>query len=106
MSARIEFQRTADPHLIADVRMYETDAGGRKGPALPGWVCPVMISKDQPLEGWDAFLLLRDQPISPGECRRIGIHFVFGEAGATAAREAGKFYLWEGGFVGEGIVVA
>ena len=106
MSPRIECQRTANPHLIADVQMYETNEDGRKHPALPGWACPIMISKDQPLEGWDAFLLLRDQPISPGESRRLGIHFVFGEAGATAVRKAGKFYLWEGGFVGEGIVVA
>lgn len=106
MSARIEFQRTADPHIIADLQMYETDAGGRKGPALPGWGCPIMISNDHPWQGWDAILLLRDQPIAPGESRRMGIHFIFGEDGASAVREAGKFYLWEGGIVGEGIVVA
>ena len=51
MSARIEFQRTADPHIIADLQMYETDAGGREGPAVPGWGCPIMISNDQPWEG-------------------------------------------------------
>lgn len=38
---RADFLRTAEPDLIADVRMYATADGGRKTPALPGWGVPM-----------------------------------------------------------------
>jgi hypothetical protein len=102
---RTDFQRAAVPQLVADVLMYETAAGGREGPALPGWGCPVSVSKDEPLETWDALPLLRDAPLQPGESRRLGFVFLSGDEAANAMREAGRFYLWEGRFVGEATVV-
>lgn len=93
------------PQLVADVRMYETAAGGRASAALPGWGCPVSVSKDEQLETWDALPLLRDVPLGPGERRRLGFVFLSGEEAAEALRKAGRFYLWEGRFVGEAVVV-
>jgi hypothetical protein len=102
---RAEFQRTASPHLIADVTMYATENGGRAGPAYPGWGCPCMVSQAEPLTGWDALPLLRDDALAPGQQRRLGFCFLSGEAAATIMRDAGRFYLWEGKFIGEAVVV-
>jgi hypothetical protein len=44
--------------------------------------------------------------MSPGETRRVGICFLSGESAAQIFRSAGKFYLWEGGFIGEAMVVS
>lgn len=93
------------PQLVADVRMCETEAGGRQSAALPGWGCPVSASRDEPLETWDALPLLRDAPLEPGERRRLGFVFLSGDEAAHALREAGRFYLWEGRFIGEAVVV-
>ena len=58
------------PHLVADVVLYSAEAGGRRGPALPGYGCPCMVSKAAPLQGFDAKLLLGDEPLFPG--RSVG----------------------------------
>ena len=47
--SREDHLRKATPNLIADVRMYSTDAGRRKYPAPLGWGCPCMISQMRPL---------------------------------------------------------
>jgi len=64
-----------------------------------------MVSKSEPLTGWDGWPLL-DEPLGPGERRRLGFVFLSGERAADIFRKAGRFYLWEGGFIGEAIVVA
>jgi hypothetical protein len=64
-----------------------------------------MISKEQPLEGWDAWPQLGDEWLHPGETRRLGFVFLSPE-GVETMRHAGKFYLWEGGFIGEANVVS
>jgi hypothetical protein len=102
--SRAEQLRVMSPQLVADVTMYATDQGGRNYVAQPGWGCPCMISKSQPLTGWDAWPLL-DSPIGPGERRRLGFVFLSGEEAAKIFRQAGFFYLWEGGFIGEAAVV-
>lgn len=102
---RAEFLRTAVPNLIAEVRMYATEDGGRKTPAIAGWGVPCMASLAHPLVGWDALLLIGDQPLRPGESRRMGFVFLTGEKGASVMRDAGRFFLWEGRAVGEAYVV-
>jgi hypothetical protein len=104
--SRVDFQREAAPQIVADVRMYETADGGRATPAAPGWGCSVMVSDVEPLSGFDALPLLRDQALEPGECRRLGFVFLSSEESVAAIEEAGCFYLWEGRFVGEATVVA
>ena len=101
---RAEALRNMQPQLIADVVLYRTDQGGRRTAAYLGWGCPCMVSKMQPLVGYDGWPLLGDEPINPGESRRLGFVFLAPE-GLAAIGRADRFYLWEGGFIGEATVV-
>lgn len=101
---RAEALRAMSPRLIADVTLYPTDEGGRKLAAQPGWGCPCCCSKT-PTSCYDGWPLL-EEPLSPGDHRRLGFVFLSGEEAATAFRKAGTFYLWEGRIVGEAVVVA
>jgi hypothetical protein len=103
--SRENIQREAQPQLVAEVRMYGPKDGGRTGPAQPGWSCPVFVSKTEPLHGWDALPLLRDEPLYPGDKRDLGFVFFSGQEAADALKEAGSFYLWEGCFIGEATVI-
>jgi hypothetical protein len=103
--SRADFLRTQAPHLFAEVRMFDTADGGRKGPAYPGWGCPCMLSKADPLIGYDALPFLDDGNLLPGETRRLGFYFLSHEEAVPLMRKAGQFYLWEGGFIGEATVV-
>jgi len=97
--------KDASPDLVADVTLYSTDNGGRKGPTASEWFgCPVMISKDK-LSGWDCRILLNGTPLRPGDTRRVGMVFLSPDQAIPLLRAAGKFYLWEGHFIGEGTVV-
>jgi hypothetical protein len=91
------------PQLVADVTLYATDEGGRKLTAQPGWGCPCCWSKSSPIVGYDGWPLL-NEPLAPGDRRRLGFVFSSEEA-ADVLRKAGTFYRWEGGFIGEAIVV-
>ena len=92
------------PQLVAKVRLYATEDGGKAQPAFPGWGCPCMVTKMQPSSGYDGWQLLGDDPLYPGEERRVGFFFLSPEGADTMLR-AGHFYLWEGGFIGEAEVV-
>lgn len=100
--AKIVNERPAD--LIADVTLYDSDNGGRKGAAPPGWGCPTAISTEQ-LEFYDAWPQLGGEWLQPNETRRVGFVF-FSPEGAEKMKRAEKFYLWEGGFIGEAVVVS
>jgi hypothetical protein len=100
-----EFLMTAAPLLIADLTLYTTDEGGKKLAAQPGFGCPCAVSKAAPLVGYDGWPMLTE-PLSPGECRRVGFVFLSGEEAAAVFRRAGVFYLWEGRFIGEAVVVS
>lgn len=103
--SRIAIQRVAEPELTADVTLFRTEDGGRQGPMMPGYGCPVTISQNEPIEGWYALLLLRDEPLQPGETRRLGFVFLSGQRAVEALSTAGRFFLWEGKFIGEAVVV-
>jgi hypothetical protein len=102
---RAEQLSTMTPQLIADVTLYPPSEGGRKSIAFPGWGCPCVASKSQPIVGYDGWLLLGDTPFKPSSSRRVGFVFLSGEEAAEIMRKAGTFYLWEGRFVGEAVVV-
>ncbi|CAH1672536.1 conserved hypothetical protein [Hyphomicrobiales bacterium] len=97
--------QTRAPDLVADVRLYTTQEGGRTSAALLGYGCPCFTSKDLARGGWDARLQLGDEPFEPGTQRRVGFVFLTPE-GADAIRRAGRFYLFETRFVGEGTVIS
>jgi hypothetical protein len=80
---RAEHLRTQAPQLIADVYLYPSSQGGRQSPASLGWGCPCCLTKEPPFEGWDAWPLLLDGPLSPGGRARVGFVFFY-------ARRAGR----------------
>src|SRR6185437_3541183 len=101
-SKRADAIRSISPQLVANVRLYPTSEGGKRLPVQPGWGCPCRVSKTA--AGWDGFPQL-DGPMSPGEIRRLGFVFLSGDEAASQLRQAGHFYLWEGGFIGEATVI-
>jgi hypothetical protein len=96
------------------LHLYPTEDGGRKQPAFLGWCCPCFLEKDGPRRGveslenlpvgYDACPLIGDEPMYPGEHRRVGFVCLFQES-VEALHRAGHFYLWDGRFVGEAHVV-
>jgi hypothetical protein len=103
METREQRLRGMSAQLVADVILYPTAEGGRQTAVLPGWGCPCTIEKEVRV-GWDAWPLLGDAPLAPGESRRLGFVFLSPEGLATM-QKAGRFYLWEGRFIGEATVV-
>jgi hypothetical protein len=98
------------PHLVAEVYLYATDEGGKRLTVQPGWGCYCSCSKSA-----DALLCscwpLLEGPFAPGERRQLGFVFLHGTGISkddivAALRRAGTFYLWEGHFIGEAVVVA
>jgi hypothetical protein len=47
---------------------------------------------------------LGEQPFTPGAERRVGFRFLTPE-GLQEMKEAGRFFLWGGRFIGEATVV-
>lgn len=101
---RPEAIQALSPQLIADVTLYPTADGGKKLIAQPGWGCPCCCTKSSPVVGYDGWPQL-EKPLAPGDRRRLGFVFLSGEEAASALREAGTFYLWEGRYIGEAVVV-
>lgn len=81
--------------------MYRAEEGGRSGPVYSGWGCPCMVSKIEPLIGYDAYPILGDSPLLPGDTRTLGFYFGAEEEAAVVRRNARRFFLWEGRFIGE-----
>lgn len=102
---RAEWLRSKPPQLIANVTLYPSTEGGKNLNAQPGWGCPCFCTKSITVSGWDGRPLL-DGPLAPGDKRRLGFVFLSGEEAANALRKAGTFYLWEGRFIGEAVVVS
>jgi len=97
-----------EPDLIADVTLYSTADGGRKGPLrgdLHEWFgCPCKLQKSDE-QAWDCRFLIKGLVIQPGETRRLGVVFLSREIALPMFVGAGRFYLWEGRIVGEAEVV-
>jgi hypothetical protein len=104
-AGRAEQLKLKQPELTADVTLYSTANGGKKHPAMPGWGCPCVTVKAEPLVGYDGWPLLGDIPLHPGDTRRVGFVFLSSDEAARVIRAAGKFYLWEGKYIGEATVV-
>jgi len=93
------------PDLFADVTLYTSEQGGKATAILGLWYgCPCEIEGAK--WAWDCRIALGHLPLRPGETRRVGIAFLSGEEAAMAIRAAGRFVLWEGRPIGEGVVVS
>lgn len=65
-----------------------------------------MVSEKEPLIGYDALPLIGDEPLLPGETRQLGFVFLSHDEAVPIIRAAGRFFLWEGRFVGEAIILS
>lgn len=101
---RAEALRSQPAQLVAEIRLYSAAEGGKKLPIQPGWGCPCCCRMDVPASGWDGWPLL-DAPMAPGESRKVGFVFLSGDEAAAQLRKARTFYLWEGRFIGEAVVI-
>ncbi|NNE57757.1 MAG: hypothetical protein HKN36_06580 [Hellea sp.] len=67
----------------------------------PGYGCPCFSRPDTTLSGFSGFPQLGDRWMSPGDIRELGYVFLVPEVAVPEFKKAGKFYLWDGGIVGE-----
>jgi hypothetical protein len=107
MSNRADKLGSMSPHLMADLWLYPTKDGGRKQAIGLGWGCPCTIQSEQGTGwiGYDGWPLLGEQPMLPGERRRVGYVFLSGQQAIDYLRSAPKFYIWEGRIIGEAMIV-
>jgi hypothetical protein len=83
----------SSPRLFADVTLYPTAQGGRKGPTPSNWFgCPCKAAKDTP-QAWDCRLLLEGTSMKPGDTRRVEVVFLIPDQAVPAFRKSGKFFL-------------
>ncbi|WP_234030285.1 hypothetical protein [Erythrobacter mangrovi] len=103
-ASRAEALRSKSPQLVGDFVLYATKDGGKHWPAWPGWGCLCRLGEGLDQPGYIAWPLL-EEPLQPGD-KRENVGFVFLSAeGADVMRNAGKFYLWDSGLIGEVSVV-
>ena len=91
--------------IAAIVRLYPTRDGGKSRPIRPGYRCPCFVRPDKAPGGWDVRIEFDGPPLEPGGERRVRLRFLISKGEAAIVR-AGRFYLWELRFVGEGEIVA
>lgn len=91
------------PDLMVDLHLYSTEDGGKKLPVVLGYGCPCSDERDF-RAAWDGYPLV-DNPMLPGEKRRVGFIFMSGSEAVEALSTADCFYLWEGKLIGEARIV-
>jgi hypothetical protein len=103
-----EYLKTAKPHLVVDLTLYPTEAGGKSLPTRLGWgsLCTIQSEEGSGWVGYDGWPLLIDGPMSRGETRRVGYFFIGGEEAVNYFSSAEKFYIWEGRIVGQARIVS
>jgi hypothetical protein len=90
------------PDIIAIVRFYSTDEGGRRIAASPKFFkCPLEFEGEK----FDCGLHLeKTGPIAPGATATVPITFLFPELIKPRLKVGNKFTLWEMGTIAEGVV--
>lgn len=88
--------------LTVDVTLYASELGGRVSPITEiGYGCSC---KSRPDDGaaYDCRINFYNKyPVLPGETRRADIFFLTGEDAEAQFLQTGRFYLCEGGVIGE-----
>lgn len=86
------------------MELYSSAEGGKTVAVRAGFGCPCFTYKTTEAAGWEARLQLGNAHFEPGTKRRVGFVFL-SEEGAGELKRVGRFYLWEGRFIGEANVV-
>jgi hypothetical protein len=102
---RLENLDSKSPELVAIVSMYLATDGQRRQVRVPGWGCTCCGSRQTPIIGYDGWPLLDNSYLAPGDTRQLGFVFLSADAAQTLT-QAGTFYLWDGDFVGQAVVVS
>jgi hypothetical protein len=92
-----------EPHIVAEVRLFRTDEGGRTAGILaPQFTCPMEIAG----EFLTCRLDLSDVGrIDPGCVATVPVRFLAPELVRDKLRSGLPFKLWDGRFFAQGIVV-
>lgn len=90
------------PDIIASVRFYPTERGGRKGPTPPRMFrCPLEFKGEK----YDCGLHLeKSGPLSPGMTATVPITLLSPALIKPRLKVGSRFTLWERGTIGEGVV--
>jgi hypothetical protein len=90
------------PDIIASVRFYSTEEGGRRVPTSPKlFKCPL----DFEGEKFDCGLHLEQSgPLSPGSNATVPITFLFPDLIKPRLKVGSPFTLWEMRTIAEGVV--
>lgn len=92
------------PDILANIKFYNIEQGGRKSPTPKDYFgCPVDIDGQKN----DCRLLLNViGSIKPGESKTdVPIKFLCSDTVIKKLSIGKKFFLWEVGYIGEGIVI-
>lgn len=108
LEERAAFFASKPPQLRVSLWLYPEDSSPRSTPILPGWMCPCFAVKD-PFENRrakapasDGAPILIDGAMQLGETREVDFIFpLAGENAVPLVERTTKFYLWEGGYIGE-----
>ena len=109
---RANFFASKSPQLRVSLTLYPTEESVRSTPIIPGWMCSCFAVKD-PFENRRAKASASDgAPILVDGQMELGttqvVDFIFPLAGKDAVplvEKSTRFYLWEGGYVGEADVL-
>jgi hypothetical protein len=93
---------TSKPDIIAHLRLYSVQEGGRKSITPPEIFRCVFEFEGQ---AFDCALLLNEVgPLAPGQEYTVPIAFLFPNYVKHQLATGSRFRLWEGRYVGEGEV--
>jgi len=89
-------------YILADVRLFATEAGGRRSPAIRQFRCPAGIGDKL----FDVVLDLSSiGSLSPGQSARVPIEFQRPDLAFPLLRVGSEFTLWESGTIGHAKVI-
>lgn len=70
---------------------------------MSGFGCPCFTDENKTGHGWDCIITFDGEPILHGQRRKVAFHFLSGDEARAAILLSGRFFLWQGGFIGEAV---
>ena len=92
--------------LAIQLYLYPTETGGKKLPVYDLYRPLCFVEKNKADLAYGCMITVGQPPLAPGESRRVRITFPMYPDAAKILAAAEKFYIWDGGFVGEAVVTS